>query len=156
MFMIDLGAPSYYSLLGVSPGADARAIRAAESQKGADVSRALAKTTDPDERQRLEAKLTEINGIGKTLANPQLREAYNVKNAHLTFFLVRPAAAPAFIERDVRLRWLHQVVRRFLIDRGQAVAPITDLERSDFSADFTANPILDRLQGTAPPAGGTT
>jgi hypothetical protein len=36
-------------------------------------------------------------------------------------------------------------VRDFLHERGEVVAPITDLERTDFTADFTPNELLEHL-----------
>ena len=87
MFMIDLGAPSFYSLLGLPPDADASSIRAGQTRKAAELSRARDKTSDPTDKRRLEEQLITVNGIGDTLANPQRREVYNARNAHLTFFI---------------------------------------------------------------------
>ena len=118
MFMIDLGAPSYYSLLGVTPAADAKSIRAAGDQKAAEVSRALAKTTDPEERRRLEAQHIEINGIGATLANPQLRDAYIEERP--SDVLPGPAGGGAGVRRTRRPAAVDSPGRAALPDRPRS------------------------------------
>ena len=155
MFMIDLSAPSYYSVLGVLPDADPSAIRASQNKRFAELDRKLKNTSDPDEQRRLTEQQLEVNAIGDELSNPSRRAAYDRKNTHLTFFIVRRAAAPVFDERDLRFKWAHRVVRDFLQHKGEAVNPLTDLERTDFSADFTENALLDQLLKTDLAQGGT-
>ena len=156
MFLIDLGAPSYYSVLGVLPGADPREVRAQQSKKHAELDRELARTTDPDKRRKLTEQQQVNNRIGDELSDPRKRQAYDETNAHLTFFVVRRAAAPMFDEREPRLRWIHRAVRDFLQRKGEQVDPITDLERVDFTADFSDNAWLDRLLRTGIGTGGTS
>jgi len=52
-----------------------------------------------------------------------LRRQYDKDNAHLTFFVLCRAAAPAFDERDLRLQWMHRAVRDFLARKGEPVDP---------------------------------
>jgi curved DNA-binding protein CbpA len=145
MFMIDLGVESFYSALGITPEAGPQEIRIAQSKTTGDLQRLQQRARTPEEKRSIEERLQQLNAIGDRLSNPQLRAEYNRENAHLTFFVVRPVAAPAFQEREVRLRWVHRLARDFLLDCGESVDPLTDLERSDFTADFTPNDILDDL-----------
>ncbi len=143
MFMIDLGAPSHYSVLGVAPDSDVKEIRAALIKIRGDLNRRQAR--NPDERRSLEDRQARINSIGGELSDPVKRAHYDTQNAHLTFFVVRRAAAAILEERDLRLRWVHRAVRDFLLEKGERVAPADDLERSDFTADFSPNPVLDDI-----------
>jgi curved DNA-binding protein CbpA len=148
MFMIDLGAASHYSILGVLPDAEMPEIREAQNKKFRELELRRLKTGDPDERRILEAQIRDINSIGDTLSNPAARQKYDRDNAHLTFFVIRRAAAPVFDERDLRLEWVHRAVRQFLEEKGEQVDPLTDLERTDFSADYTENALLNRMLKT--------
>ncbi len=143
MFMIDLGAPSHYSVLGVAPDADVKEIRAAHMKIRGELSRRHAR--NPDERRSLDERLERINAIGGELSDQRRRANYDTQNAHLTFFVVRHAAAAILEERELRLRWVHRAVRDFLLAKGERVAPADDLERSDFTADFSSNPLLDDI-----------
>jgi curved DNA-binding protein CbpA len=155
MFMVDLGALSFYSILGILPHADMREIREGQNRKFRDIERRRLNTSDPEERRTLEDQLREINTIGDTLSSPAKRQQYDRDNAHLTFFVLCRAAAPAFDERDLRLEWMHRAVRDFLARKGERVDPITDLERTDFAADFTDNALLDRMLETDGQTGRT-
>jgi hypothetical protein len=155
MFMFDLGAPSLYSVLGVTPEAEGPEIRAMQNRRHAEVARSLARSTDPEEKRRLEDQLRELNAAGDELANPVRRQGYDRDNAHVTFFVTCRAGAPAFNERDLWFEWIHRAVRDFLAVQGEPVDPMTDLERADFTADFTANELLDRaLEPVEPSEGG--
>jgi len=145
MFMVDLGMSSYYSVLGVSPDADVAVIRAAAATIYGDLERARLKTISPEEKRNLEGRKVNINSIRDALSNATQRSLYDRGNAHLTFFQVRKAAAPVWLERGLLLRWMHKAVREFLQEKGETIEPLTDLERSDFTADFTANEWLERL-----------
>lgn len=146
MFMIDLGVESHYSLLGVDPEASPKDIREAKTRIAGDLERQRQRARTPDERRSLEERMVRINAAGDTLAHPQKRGTYDGENTHLTFFVVRKAAAPALEEREVMLRWVHQAIRDFLSSNGEEVDPLSDLERWDFRADFTPNELLERLE----------
>ncbi|ANZ41013.1 hypothetical protein BBK82_38575 [Lentzea guizhouensis] len=143
MFMIDLGADSYYSLLGVTPNATAAQIRQArdglirelrERQR-----REPTRRTELDERQRV------VNAAGEQLARPARRAQYDQDNAHLRFFTVRTAAAPMFTEPADRTAVLHRMLRDHFAARGTGLPPLSDLDRTDFSADHSPNRLLDEL-----------
>jgi curved DNA-binding protein CbpA len=146
MFMIDLGVGSHYSLLGVAPDASAKEIRQARARIVAELSKKMHfRSCKPDERRSLEERMSEINGIFEELANRERRETYNKKNPHLTFFVIRKVAAPAFEDREVRLHWLHRAIYEFLTAKGEKMDPLSDLERTDFTSDYTPNQLLERL-----------
>lgn len=145
MFMIDLGAPSYYSILGVSPDADVREIRESQTKIYRELERQRLKARSPEEKRNLTERQQNINKIGDGLSNLRTRSQYDKDNVHLTFFLVRKAAAPVWGERGLLLRWMHQTVLDFLLEQGEALDPISDLERTDFTADYTANELLESL-----------
>ena len=145
MFMIDLGVQSHYSALGIAPDAGAKQIRASASKIAGDFERQRQRARTPEEKRRHEERVLRINKISEVLCNPERREEYDRKNAHLTFFLIRKTAAVALEERGARLRWVHQAVREFLLAKGEQIDPLTDLERSDFTADSTPNHLLETL-----------
>jgi curved DNA-binding protein CbpA len=145
MFMIDLGVSSYYSVLGVPHDADVPSIRRTKANLAGDLERQYQMARSPDEKRRLEQRKQHVNQIGDELSDPERRAAYDRANVHLTYFAVRKAAAPTLEEPDLRLRWMHQAVRRFLARRGEVLEPVSDLEREDFSADFDDNALLERL-----------
>lgn len=144
IFMIDLGAQSHYSVLGIAPDAEAKEIRESQNRIIGDLKRqfGMART---EERRAIEERLKNINAIGDELSRPATRQAYDARNAHLTFFVVRKAVAPILEDRELRLRWVHKAVRDFLIQKGETMEPLADLERTDFSADFSPNQMLDAI-----------
>jgi curved DNA-binding protein CbpA len=144
MFMIDLGAPSHYSVLGLAPDAGNKEIRIAQAKICGEVERQRQRARE-DEKRRLFDRLKNINRIGDELSNPARRKEYDALNAHLTFFLIRKAAAPMLEDRERRLRWVHQAVREFLLRKGEEVAPAGDLERTDFAEDYSPNRMLDDM-----------
>jgi hypothetical protein len=101
-----------------------------------------------EEKRKLEQEQQSINKIGDELTNPETRKKYDARNVHLSFFSVRKGGAPVWEDRARLLSWMHQAARNFLLERGEAVEPVTDLERTDFTADFTANELLERLLRT--------
>lgn len=145
MFMIDLGASSYYSILGVPPDADAKEIAYRKNLKFRDLDRKLKNTRNPAEKEALEKQKLELNQIEGKLRNPRGRQEYDRQHVHLTFFVVRRVAAPVFDDARLRLEWIHGAVRDFLRAKGEQVEPVTDLDRSDFTDDYTRNDVLDRL-----------
>jgi curved DNA-binding protein CbpA len=145
MFMIDLGAQSHYSVLGVEPGAPIAEIRASLYKLSGDLERQRLKSGSPEEKRTIEERQQRINKVGDLMTNPAKRTNYDNVNAHLTFFQVRKATTPVWEERDLLLRWLHQTVREFLLSQGEVLRPINDLERTDFTSDFTPNELLERL-----------
>jgi len=145
MFMIDLGAESYYSILGVSPDADVDEINKARNQIMVELKRKYRVEQDPQEKQRIEKRQAEISAIGGTLASPEKRSEYDRANAHLRFFTMRVAAAPMFVENADRIYVLHRAIRDHLAKKGVDLAPLSDIDRSDFSADETPIEFLDNL-----------
>jgi curved DNA-binding protein CbpA len=145
MFMVDLGAQSYYSILGLSPQADAKQVRENTQRVYRELEKQRDKARDEDEKRAITEKQANINRIGGKLANPTERAKYDLENVHLTFFTIRPAGALVWSERDPLLRWMHRAVREFLVAKGESIEPMTDLERCDFTADFTANRLLEEL-----------
>jgi hypothetical protein len=145
MFMIDLGAQSHYSVLGIGPDAEAKEIRDSQSRIVGDLKRKLGMARGSEEKRVIEERLKNINSIGDELSRPKSRQAYDARNAHLTFFVVRKAVAPILEDRELRLRWVHKAVRDFLIQKGETMEPLADLERTDFSADFSPNQMLDAI-----------
>ncbi len=146
MFMIDLGVQSDYSILGVSPSADAREIRASQTKIFGQLDRQRTTSMrNEEERRKIEEKQANINRIGDKLSNPVERTKYDRQNVHLTFFTIRRTSAAVWGERGLLLRWMHASVRDFLLTQGARVPPMTDLEGRDFSADFTENPLLEEL-----------
>jgi len=145
MFMIDLGAQSHYSVLGIAPDAEAKEIRESQTRIIGDLKRQWHAARSPEEKRTIEERLKSINSVGDELSSPKDRLAYDSRNAHLTFFVVRKAVAPILEDRELRLRWVHKAVRDFLIQKGERVEPLADLERTDFSADFSPNQMLDAI-----------
>jgi hypothetical protein len=146
VFTIDLGAPSYYALLGVSPHASAREIRSARAEKFGALQRRLLAATDPDERGRIEDEQTALNAAGETLARPEERKKYDEANVQLRFFEVRIAAAPMFAEsHEEGLRVVYRALRASVVDQGLPLRPLSDIERFDFPDDETPVPLLDNL-----------
>jgi curved DNA-binding protein CbpA len=146
MFMIDLGVQSYYSLLGVSPSANAAEIREARDRKIKEL-RERQRIAKGPEAENIKARQKEINAAGETLARPKDREKYDRLNSHLKFFSVRVAAAPLFVEKADRMYVLHRAMREFLAAKGVNLQPLSDIEREDFSADETPIDLLDDLIG---------
>jgi curved DNA-binding protein CbpA len=143
MFMIDLGVQSHYSVLGLTPDASAKEIRASVMKIVTDLKRQSMRS--PEQKRSFEDRVKYFNSIATEMENPEKRAKYDKLNAHLTFFQVRKAVTPVWDERDLLFRWLHQTVRDFLLAQGEAVSPITDLERTDFTGDVTGNELLDSL-----------
>lgn len=145
MFMIDLSMPSHYSNLGISPDVDGSEIRASLNHRYGDLERQRLKARNPDEKRQLAEQQKMLNRIGDLLSNPTERKKYDQENAHLTFFLIQEAGAEPLVNKAARVEWLHGVLHSFLARRGESVSPVTDLERTDFTADFTENERLDTL-----------
>ena len=145
MFMFDLGGDSYYSFLNLLPTATPEEIRAARDKKFAELENLKRAAKDPEERRKLEERQKEVGQKGDTLARPDSRAKYDEANAHLRFFIVRPAAAPLYVDKTDRLFAIDRAVRRFLAGRNFAAPPLCDLDRTDFSADEQRIELLDRL-----------
>lgn len=145
MFMIDLGAESYYSMLGVSPDALVKEIRERRDAMIKELRKKQAQEKSEEERQKIEGRQKEINAIGEILVRPEKRKEYDRNNAHLRFFVIQAAASPMFVNKADKLYVLHRVVRDFLGRKGGDLAPLSDIDRDDFSADETKVPLLDSL-----------
>jgi hypothetical protein len=145
MFMIDLGAQSHYSTLGVSPSAGIQEIRDAFNKIGNDLKKRLIAAKTEEEKKKIEERQKQINSIGGTLISPERRAEYDRENAHLRFFDVQTIAAPLFTSKTDRLHVLHRAIRDFLGAKGVALAPLSDLEREDFASDENRVELLDNL-----------
>ena len=145
MFMVDLGIDSHYALLGVSPDATAAEVRQARDS----LIRQLRERQrrEPTRRQELTERQRLINNVGEELARPAKRAQYDKDNEHLRFFTIRTAAAAMFTDPPDRIDVLHRVISAHLRAAGVAVRPLSDLDRSDFTADVTPNTVLDELIG---------
>ncbi len=144
MFMIDLGAQSYYAMLGISPSSSGAEVRAARDKLVKEL-KEKERTVPSEEKKKIESRQKEINAAGETLARPEEREKYDRANTHLKFFTVRIAAAPLFVEKDDRIYVLHRAIRNFLATKEVDLQPLSDLEREDFSSDETPIDLLDNL-----------
>jgi len=145
MFMIDLGAESYYSLLGVTPNATAAEIR--QARDGLVRELRERQRREPTKRKELEERQKVVNTAGEELARPANRAQYDQDNAHLRFFTVRNAAAPLFADPADRIDVLHRAISAHLNSAGVGIRPLSDLDRTDFTADQTPNPLLDERLG---------
>jgi hypothetical protein len=143
MFMIDLGGESHYTLLGVVPTATTAEIRAARDARVKELRERQRR--EPDRRGELMELQKVINAVGEVLARPARRAEYDLKNAHLRFFTIRTAAAPMFVDPMARVAVLHRAIVTHLRAAGVPVQPSSDLERTDFRGDETANALLDEL-----------
>lgn len=141
MFMVDLGAESFYTVLGVAPTATAAEIRQARDALVRELRERQRR--EPTRYEELEARQKAVNTAGEELARPAKRAQYDHDNAHLRFFAVRNAAAGLFADRADRVEVLHAALAAHLRARGVAVRPRSDLDRDDFTADLTPNPTLD-------------
>jgi hypothetical protein len=145
MFMIELGAQSYYSMLDVSPSASIAEIRDALNRIGNDLKKRLIAAKTEEEKKKIEDRQKQINQVGGTLVSPKRRDEYDRENAHLRFFDVQTVAAPLFTSKMDRLYVLHRAIREFLHDKAVVLAPLSDLDREDFSSDETPVELLDNL-----------
>jgi curved DNA-binding protein CbpA len=150
MFMVQLDDDSYYSRLGVEPNASADDIRDARAKAVSALRRRQRR--EPANREELIEREKQLNSYEGVLASPRLREQYDRENAHLRFFAVRQAAAAMFLDPADRLDALHRAIVDHLRRAGVTVAPLSDLDRSEFPHDLTPYPLLDGLD--AVPAHG--
>ncbi|CRK59395.1 hypothetical protein [Alloactinosynnema sp. L-07] len=141
MFMIELGAESFYTVLGVEPTATAAEIREARDALIRDLREQLRR--EPARRTELEERQRAVNTAGEELARPAKRAEYDAANAHLRFFTVRDAAAGLFNDRADRVEVLHTAIATHLRLAGVQVTPRSDLDRQDFDSDLTPDPRLD-------------
>jgi|CXWL01.1.fsa_nt_gi curved DNA-binding protein CbpA len=145
MFMIDLSGTSYYSVLGISPDAGKKEVIAARSKKQTEIKNMQVVATDDAEKLQLEEELLKVNDAGDALARPDRRKKYDMENAHLRFYIERPAAAPFFSNKVDRIAVLTRILREHLTTLGENISPLNDFDRMDFSADETSNELLDSL-----------
>jgi curved DNA-binding protein CbpA len=139
--MIDLGAESFYTVLGVAPTATAAEIRQARDTLVRELRERQRR--EPTRRAELEARQKVVNTAGEELARPAKRALYDRDNAHLRFFTVRDAAAGIFTDRADRVEVLYTAISDHLRARGVTLRPRSDLDRDDFTADMTPNSVLD-------------
>jgi curved DNA-binding protein CbpA len=145
MFMIDLGVESHYSVLGVSPDATPEQIRRARDRMIKELKDR--RKREPTRRQEIDQRQTQINSIGGVLASPPKRAQYDKDHEHLRFFTIRSATAPMFTDPQDRIDVLHRVISAHLRESDVGIRPLSDLDRTDFTADVTPNTLLDELIG---------
>jgi curved DNA-binding protein CbpA len=143
MFMVDLSADSHYALLGVAPTATTDEIRTARDRLGKELRERQRR--EPTNRDELTKRLKAVNAAGDALVRPAERTKYDQQNAHLRFFTTRHAAAAMFVDAGHRVDVLHRAISEHLDAVGVPLRPLSDLDRADFLADATPNPLLDRL-----------
>ncbi|MCY1139631.1 hypothetical protein OWR29_16650 [Actinoplanes sp. Pm04-4] len=141
MFMVEIETDSLYSVLGVEPDAPVAEIREARDRLVAQLR--AQQRREPANRDELDARQRSIIEAGEELVRPARREKYDRQNPHLRFFTVRTAAAPMFVSLADRLVALRAAVHAHLEAAGEAPPPSTDLDRHDFTADFSPHPLLD-------------
>lgn len=145
MFMIDLGAESYYSALSISPNASIAEIRIACDQAGKGLAEKLRAAASEGEREKINDRLKYINQVGETLKRPEKRKEYDRDHAHLRFFTVQVAAVPMFVDKVDRMHVMHRIVKDFLWEKGVRLSPLSDVEREDFAGDESPVELLDNL-----------
>jgi hypothetical protein len=146
MFMIDLGAQSYYSTLGISPNASVKEIQVVCDRMGKELVEKRRVAASDEDREKIDERLKYINStVGETLRRPEKRKEYDRANAHLRFFTVQIAAAPMFVDQVERLHDMHRLIKDFLAGKGVTLSPLSDVEREDFSTDESEVELLDNL-----------
>jgi hypothetical protein len=98
-----------------------------------------------DARRRVEElkrQVVELNLLA--LDAPKKRKQYDELHPPLALLKLVPAARDQFIDKSlVLLTLVRREITRFLRAQGEAVYYASDLDRDDFTADFTFNPLLD-------------
>lgn len=141
--MVDVGADSHYTVLGVAPDATAAEIRKAHSRIGTELN--LRQRKEPGNRAEVVERRKYVNGIAAELTSPAKRAEYDRLHADLRFFAVRTAAAPLFADAGQRVEVLRRAIAAHLAAAGVPAQPACDLDRVDFRADHTPNALLDQL-----------
>jgi hypothetical protein len=141
MFMVEIVTDSHYSTLGVAPDALAAEIRDARDRRVAQLREQ--ERREPTNREALIELQKAVNAAGAELVRPARRERYDRQNPHLRFFAVRTAAAPIFVQPADRLAALRAAIGAHLAAAGVPVAPPSEVDRLDFTADFSRHPLLD-------------
>ncbi|HEY6138664.1 MAG TPA: hypothetical protein VI670_12970 [Thermoanaerobaculia bacterium] len=87
-------------------------------------------------------KLDELNAL--KLDQPVHRKTYDEDHPPIALLKVSAAERDAFMDEPrVLLALLRRDMTAFLQQRGEAVVHASDLDRDDFTADFTHTPLLD-------------
>ena len=141
MFMVELTIDSHYSLLGVRPDADAAQVRAARDRIVEDLR--IRQWREPANREAYLAEQARINHAADELVRPARRAGYDKAHPHLRFFTVRGTVAPVFASAPALVVALRTAVADHLGAAGIPAGPASELDRRDFTADFTHDPLLD-------------
>jgi hypothetical protein len=133
LFSLPLVLPrtSHYTRLGVGPEATAEEIRAASAR----IEHRL-KSSGADAQE-----LTEAHAVD--LESSTARAAHDDARPPLALMRLLPAWPPLFEDRATALFVLRRELETFLADQGEPVHHPSDLTRTDFTADFTPDPLLD-------------
>ena len=145
MFMIDIGTPSHYALLGVSPTATAAQIRKARDDKVLALRTEARRASSPERKAELTEREQAINAAAEVLVRPAQREEYDREHPDLRLFTRRSAAAPLFTDPAQRVGVLYRALVEHLERAGARTRPPSDLHRTNFDTDLTPNPLLDEL-----------
>jgi hypothetical protein len=136
LFSLPLVLPrsTHYSRLGIPPEASADEIRAAAARYDAKL-----KTGGASRQEMAEAHSV-------SLENSIVRAEQDARFPPLPLMRLVPAWEPIFDDRRAGLTALRREIEAFLLDAGEAVHHPTDMTRSDFTGDFTHNPLIDDWQ----------
>lgn len=146
MFMVDLSEESLYSKLGLPSDATSEQINMKCDEIGKKLVNELRDAAgNPELKKQIEARQMEMNAISNTLTRPKEREKYDKQHTHLRFFLPQSAAIPLFANKVDRVAVLHRVIVAFLAEKGVTLAPLSDIDRLDFTTDETPLNLLDDL-----------
>ena len=137
MFMIDPGADSLFSVLGLSPDATRSDITGAAAKLKVQLNAEKKSTSDPDKLKLLGDREREISDADERLSAPKEREKYDRENTHLRFFTIMPTAAPFYVTPVDRVYVLHRMIRRFLAAKGVELPPLTEVETTGSVSDWT-------------------
>jgi hypothetical protein len=143
MFIVDVSAPSHYTLLGVASTATAAEIRVARDARILELRKA--ERQEPHRRAEFAEQQREINAAAEVLLRAAQRLEYDEEHPDLRLFTVRTAAAALFTEPADRTGVLYRALAAHLAARGSPAEPPSDLHRTDFSIDATPNHLLDEL-----------
>lgn len=132
-FPVPIEAPrnTRYDQLGIAVDATSEEVRAAEN-------RASTRLRAEGASEEVLAKAHAVD-----LGKPSARAAYDAENPPLALFRIEPTWAPMFDDRGLALDAVRRDVEAFLRERGVPPRPLSDLERVDFTAEYTFCPLLD-------------
>jgi hypothetical protein len=130
-YLMSIPSATRYTRLGVGPEATAEEVRAATARHVRKLRAGGAS----------EAEIAEVNGLGLTSSEP--RAAYDAEQPPLELLRFEPCSTSLFADQGHALVVLRRELEKLLLSSGASVYFPTDVNRSDFSADFVYTPGLD-------------